>query len=239
MGTGEVSKQRDDSLADNGAEQYARRVLIVEDHPLVADATSELLAKKDGRLSIAVCHTAAEALQAASASAWHRIFLDLDVPGAVGLSLVREFVASGYASRSCVITACGNPELSVQVRALGLLGYIVKAIPVVQFSAALDRVLGGELTFPDNTHLRYDAPVRLTRRQQELLALLQAGLSSKRIAARLAISEGTINNHIGALFKTLRVANRAHAVARAAEIGYLRLAGEVSLDATEFPGDSR
>jgi two-component system response regulator DesR len=216
------SSNTDTAARDESA--LCRRVLIVEDHPLVANATSELLAKKDTGLDIVVCHSADEALRAARASGWFRLFLDLDVPGAHGLSLVREFVALGHGPSSCVITALDSPSLATEVRALGLLGYIVKAIPIAQFSSALDGVLRGEPTFPE-TALRSAAPIRLTKRQQELLALLQAGLSSKQIGARLGISEGTVNNHIAGLLRVLRVSNRTHAVARATELGLLGVQG--------------
>jgi len=210
---------------EEGAGTACRAVLIVEDHPLVAHATSELLARKDATLQIVVCYSAAEALDAARAPDWFRLFLDLDVPGAHGLSLIRQIAALGHAQRSCVITALDRPSLASEARAMGLLGYIVKAIPIARFSAALDSVLRGEPTFPDAA-APSRAPIRLTRRQQELLALLQTGLSSKQIARRLGISEGTVNNHIAGLLRALRVANRTHAVARATELGLLLVPGD-------------
>lgn len=207
-----------------GAGAPRRAVLIVEDHPLVAHATSELLAKKDAGLELVICYSAAEALREARSPDWFRLFLDLDVPGARGLSLVQQVAALGHAQRSCVITALDRPSLATEARALGLLGYIVKAIPIAQFSAALDSVLRGEPTFPDGA-LPCATPVRLTKRQHELLVLLQTGLSSKQIGPRLGISEGTVNNHIAALLRALRVSNRTHAVARATELGLLGVAG--------------
>lgn len=65
-------------------------------------------------------------------------------------------------------------------------------------------------------------PVDLTSRQRDVLELLQRGFSSKRIAAQLRLNRGTVDNHVTALMRTLGVANRGHAIAKAIEFGVLR-----------------
>ncbi len=54
----------------------------------------------------------------------------------------------------------------------------------------------------------------LTRREVEVLALMAEGLSNRRIADRLVISEGTVKFHVNSILKKLRAANRAEAVSR-------------------------
>ncbi|HEU0203228.1 MAG TPA: response regulator transcription factor [Burkholderiaceae bacterium] len=201
-------------------------ILIVEDHPLFAEAIAELLRARSRAYRIEICTSAAEALQAAATSTfWFRVLLDLDVPGAHGLSLVREFVQLGYASRSCVVAAVDRVDLAAELRALGLLGYIVKHLSVAAFSDALDRVVRGEHVFPDHLRDGFQNAVRLTRRQQQLLEYLEEGLSSKEMASELGISEGTVNNYITGLLRVLSVTNRAQAVARGIELGFIGLAG--------------
>jgi transcriptional regulator EpsA len=67
---------------------------------------------------------------------------------------------------------------------------------------------GGEQT--DETAHRSAA---LTRREQEILALMSTGMSNRAIAEKLSRSELTVQNHVHAIFKKLGVRNRVAAVA--------------------------
>jgi len=60
---------------------------------------------------------------------------------------------------------------------------------------------------------------KLTSRQQEVAACVAAGLSNKEIAERLALTEGTVANHIEAILKRLQLRNRVQVAAWAARQG--------------------
>ncbi len=201
-----------------------RSILLVEDHGIVAEATRQLLEQK-AQFDLTICGSAAEAVAAAKMPGnWFRVFLDLEVPGAQGLSLVRDFVELGYRERTCVVTGFASASLVAEVRALGMLGYILKAMSAAQFSAALDAVLRGIPTFPPEVPTSGRTLVRLTKRQQELLECIERGWPSKKIADHMGIAEGTVNNQISGLFRVLGVNNRPQALTRGFELGLIRLA---------------
>lgn len=54
----------------------------------------------------------------------------------------------------------------------------------------------------------------LTRRETEVLSLMADGLTNRRIADRLVISEGTVKFHVNSILRKLRASNRAEAVSR-------------------------
>lgn len=62
---------------------------------------------------------------------------------------------------------------------------------------------------------------RLSSRMTQVLRLIADGKSNLEIAAALGVSEGTVKSHVKRLFRALKVADRAHAVARAFEMGVL------------------
>jgi DNA-binding CsgD family transcriptional regulator/tetratricopeptide (TPR) repeat protein len=62
-------------------------------------------------------------------------------------------------------------------------------------------------------------PAQLTPRQLEVLGLLQEGLPNAEIAARLVISEKTVDHHVSAVLRKLRVHSRGEAAAAAARLG--------------------
>jgi DNA-binding NarL/FixJ family response regulator len=199
-----------------------RPVLIVEDHPLVAEATGKLLARYGDHLTPVICSNAAQALEKLdSRKDWFRIFLDLDVPGAYGLSLAKEVHQRGLGGRCCVVSAFERADYIGEIKSWGFLGYIVKAVAVAEFTSALIKVLAGDPTFPATPLLRRAAATRLTRRQIQLLEFIQAGLSSKEIADELHLAEGTVNNQVTSILQVLEVGSRTHAVVRAIELGLL------------------
>jgi DNA-binding NarL/FixJ family response regulator len=205
------------------SQSQEKPILIVEDHPLVADATSILLAKVHLGVITTICNTADLALaEFGKRSDWYRIFLDLDVPGAYGLSLVRKFASYGAANRMAIITAFDNQAWQAEARKMGILGYIVKASPIEQFVSAIKDVLNGKPAFTEQP-TQVTQVQRLTRRQQDVLCLLQRGYSTKEISAQLRLTPGTVDNHIAGLVRALDVSNRTHAVAKAIELGLLSM----------------
>jgi len=65
-------------------------------------------------------------------------------------------------------------------------------------------------------------PAGLTRREVEVLQLLAAGLSNTEIAARLVVSDRTIDNHVSAILRKLGAHTRDEASAHAAQLGLAR-----------------
>jgi DNA-binding NarL/FixJ family response regulator len=199
------------------------RVLIVEDHPLVSDATRDLLLCDGRARDVAIAATAADALAQVSrdVEAWDLILLDLDVPGARGLSLAHELAQRGLAGRTCIVTALSRPGYVEEAKRLGFLGFIAKSSPLQAFGDELRRVLQGIRTFPDSDRLRPRSTPRLTRQQQRVLDLMGQGLSSKQMARALEISEGTVNNHVNAMLRALGASSRLQAFSKAVQLGLI------------------
>lgn len=205
------------------------RVLIVEDHPLVASATVDLLRREYPGMNPVVVGSAPAAIEQAASDDWFRIFVDLGVPGANGLSLVRMLKELGLASRCCVVTATKDDRMVAEARRMGVLGYIEKSTAVDQFCRAVHDIVLGLPVFPVASAGSEPKIPQLTSRQLAVLCLLYKGLSSKQIAHELEIAEGTVKNHTLALLRALGAANRAHAVARGLELGLLESAVDCEL----------
>ncbi|MGZ3241074.1 MAG: response regulator [Burkholderiaceae bacterium] len=202
----------------------SKLILLVEDHPVVAQATNVLLMRMDASLKVTVCGSATSALaELTKTRNWHRIFLDIDVPGAHGLSLARQVAKMGVANKCTIITASDNAQWRAEAIAMGMLGYIVKATCVEDFTNALVAVLKGDATFLETSSSDKPQAIRLTRRQQDVLRLICRGLSTPEIAIQLGLTNGTVDDHVKALLMALDVKNRAQAVAKAIELGQIDL----------------
>jgi DNA-binding NarL/FixJ family response regulator len=199
----------------------AESILIVDDHPMVAASMCALLDRLRPGVQVTIHNHGDAALAALRArDDWFRVFLDVDVPGAHGLSLARQFAASAAGARCVLVTAADKPQWQAEAASMGLLGYIVKSAPIERFVADLEAVLAGVAVFPPGAAAAAASAVHLTPRQKEVLHLLLRGFTSKRIAAELGLTTGTVHNHVAALSGALGVRNRAQLVAKAIELGY-------------------
>ena len=79
------------------------------------------------------------------------------------------------------------------------------------------------MTRRNTTRVATGSESALSRREQEILALLADGLVNKQIAARLGISTNTVKTHLELLFGKLDVTTRAEAVATGVKRGLLLL----------------
>jgi DNA-binding NarL/FixJ family response regulator len=63
----------------------------------------------------------------------------------------------------------------------------------------------------------------LTRREQEVLALVADGLHNRDIAMRLGVSEHTVKFHLGAIFGKLNASTRTEAVQKGLRMGVIEI----------------
>jgi len=96
--------------------------------------------------------------------------------------------------------------------------------PFVAALAAPDEAVATAEPYPEVSappFLRAGArDIGLTERQAEVLECILQGMPNKLICRRLQISPGTVKNHVSAILRRLRVANRTQAVVIAARLGF-------------------
>ena len=141
---------------------------------------------------------------------------------------------SGRSARTSVIVLTDGEIGSRQEEFLaaltaGAVGYLPLTISPESLSAAVRAVLQGELAIPRALiailvdHLRKRSARRhlmisphrtidLTEREWDVLELMQEGLSTAEIAARLVISDVTVRRHVGGVLKKLKVQTRQEAL---------------------------
>ncbi|PRE70289.1 DNA-binding response regulator [Burkholderia multivorans] len=195
-------------------------VLVVDAHPIVANAIGRALTDLNDRIDVTVCHSASGAMDVfRRMSDWFRIFLDLDLPGG-GLPFARQFHASGVADRCAIVTAALRRPWIDEAKRLGMIAYLAKGAPLGAFSDALQSVLDGRSAFPD---IAADAGfgMRLTRRQRDVLSLVCSGHSTKEVATMLNLALGTVDNHIASAMRVLGARNRTHVITRAIALGLI------------------
>ena len=207
----------------------AKRVLIADDHPLYRDALRAIVPQAFPGACVSEAGSQSEVCALVTSDGpFDLIVLDLNLPGAAGLSCLKQARASAPLTPIIVVSATDDPHTMSEVVLAGAAGYVPKAAPRQVLIDALRAIMGGGTYLPaaavaalrraqagGQSAARPRPSDELTSRQKRVLKLLAAGLSNKRIARELEISEITVKAHVSLILKKLRVANRVQAAIEA------------------------
>jgi DNA-binding NarL/FixJ family response regulator len=194
-------------------------VLVVEDHPLIAESLVTCI--KGGHPNLFV--EAAHSLRAAGNSLKNRptpilIVTDLTLVDANGIDAVRALQAAAPQTPLLVFTAIEDPALRDLAIDLGVAGYLLKSTATAGLCAEISRLIGEDSSVVHSTTSAGSSAEilirELTKKQTEILDELVAGRSNKEIATRLGISDQTVNSHMKEILSRLGVRNRTQAVSR-------------------------
>jgi DNA-binding NarL/FixJ family response regulator len=183
-------------------------VLIVDDAPAVRDGLRRLVGTLSGVASVSLASSGDEALVRCLSDRPDLILLDVRMPGMSGLECARRLLHSDPSVRIVMLTAGEDPQAVATAVAHGAAGYISKDATKLEMGLAIHHVGGGDRRAPE-------APpaFRLSERETQVLAGMSRGMSNGEIGRELYLSEDTIKTHARRLFRKLRAADRAQAVA--------------------------
>jgi DNA-binding NarL/FixJ family response regulator len=204
-------------MTTQSAEDVPPRVLIADDHPLYCDALRAVVPQACPGADIGEAASQEEVLAAVTGRAFSLILLDLNLPGATGLSCLHALRRIAPTTPIVVVSAVGDPKIMQDAVMGGASAFIPKSAPSQVLINALKVILAGGTYMPTGilSALRnadnHPGRDELTLRQRRVLELLSTGLSNKRIARELEISEITVKAHVSAIFRKLGVANRMQA----------------------------
>lgn len=200
-----------------GAGGTPPRILIADDHPLYCDALQAVVPQACAGADIREATSQKKVLAAvAGAACFDLVLLDLNLPGATGLSCLHALRRLAPTTPIVVVSAVGDPKVMQDVVMGGASAFIPKSAPSQVQINALRVIIAGGTYMPTGivSALRNADPPGhsdLTLRQRRVLELLSTRLSNKRIARELDISEITVKAHVLAIFRKLGVTNRTEA----------------------------
>jgi DNA-binding NarL/FixJ family response regulator len=202
------------------------RILSVEDHPVFREGLSTIIGSQQDMLLVAQAATAAEAMKEFRLHRPDVTLMDLRLPGANGTDTIVAIRGESPKARIIVLTTSdGDAEIQRALRA-GASAYILKSTPKDELLAVIRSVHAGNRHVPPEVATRlaeYFGDEALTPRELEVLQLIRDGSKNKEIAARLNISETTVNFHIKNLVSKLQANDRTHAVTIAIRRGVLQI----------------
>jgi DNA-binding NarL/FixJ family response regulator len=205
-----------------------RRIIIVDDHPLFRAALGNIVSQIGPGYAVREIE-GFESLTAALKAdrEWDLVLLDLNIPGAEGLSGLLLLRAEFPELPIMIVSAVADPLVIREAVELGASGYLAKSADPAEIRKALGAVLAGDIYIPEGVSLEgAQADTALMRRlasltpqQVRVLMMLAEGLMNKQIAHQLSISEATVKAHVSTILQKLDVDSRTQAVIAASRIG--------------------
>lgn len=193
-------------------------ILIIDDHPLVSDGIRTMLQDVDEYTVCGNCRTAEEALDFLARSRPEIILLDISLPDMNGLQLCAEIRKTNKESKILGLTSTNEVGIIIGFMKSGGNGYLLKNMERSELLEALRLVMNGRQFMSkaagekvmESFHSQSVNPGNiptLTRREQEIIELIDKGLTGPQIADKLFLSHFTVETHRKNLMKKLHVNN--------------------------------
>lgn len=182
-------------------------IFVVDDHPLMREAIGMLIRRLSPKTPIIELDRIAVVAAAVTQHGEPTLIcLDLKLPDTHGVSGIRELKRHYPNLPMVVLTAMSADDYKDLAMEAGADAFIEKTANATEISNALRPFLSADL--------ETEAPVtveKLSKRQKQLLILLDKGQSNRDIAETLQISEHTVKVHLWRLFRRLDVKSRSQA----------------------------
>jgi DNA-binding NarL/FixJ family response regulator len=206
-----------------------RRVVIVEDHPLMSSALEATLEGADGFTVVGTVTSGPQAEPLVSRTLPDLVLLDLTLPGLDGLGCLALLRERHPETTVVVLSGMDDDEMVERALAGGAAAFVRKSIAPADLPVLLRQVLlgSGDFATPriartvvtQATHQSQLAEARaeargetgLTARELEVLEAVARGLPNRAVAKELFLSDQTVKRHLRRIYRKLGVANRTEA----------------------------
>jgi len=210
-------------------------VLLADDHALIRKGFRLIL---DAEPDVQVAGEASDGMTAVSMASALRpdvVLMDVRMPGRDGIQATRDITAAGLPSKVLILTTFDLDEYVYAGLRAGASGFLLKDTQPEDLVAAIRTVASGDAVLapgatrrlirkftqqqPEHASDGRAEQIRgtLTGREQDVFALMAAGLSNGEIASRLHLSAGTIKIHVSRILAKLGLRDRVQAVVLAYE----------------------
>ncbi len=213
------------------------RALVVDDHPLIQEAVSNVLRRLEPEAAIDMAGDCEHGLDLAGhGTEPDLVLLDLNLPGLSGIPALKLWRTRFPGIPVVVLSALTDQQTVLAAIGSGAAGFIPKSSSNEVMLNALRLVLAGGKYLPPEVLWRSGGdkitPPRarhgttlavetlgLSGRQAEVLKLIASGASNKVICRELGLAERTVKAHVTAVFRALKVTSRTQAAIEASKLG--------------------
>lgn len=210
-------------LEEAAAVADAIRVAVIDDHPLFREGVARILADV-GFDIVAEGESGDDALRIAGESSPDIMLMDISMPGG-GVNALGQILERHPTQKVVMLTVSELTDDVSEALRHGARAYVLKGVGPKTLTEILHLVAQGETYVSPTLSARVvsdlsarslaaerKTPIdQLTDREREILDLVSAGFSNKRIALQLDTHEKTVKHYMTRILAKLRVSNRTEA----------------------------
>lgn len=211
------------------------KILHIDDHQLFTEGLAIALTNSELECEI---HSALNAREAFKLLEKHLdfdlILLDLSMPELEGSHFIQGLFERNVVVPVAILSANEDARKIKQVLGLGAVAFLPKSLGTKQLIDSLKLIEQGNIIIPEEINQAIErlpqkiansfensSQSNISKRQKDVLQLIQQGLSNRAIAEVLSISETTVKSHVQSLFQIFNANNRMDCVLKATELGQL------------------
>ncbi|AXV42495.1 DNA-binding response regulator [Staphylococcus warneri] len=197
-------------------------MIIAEDQHMLRKAMVQLIELNDDLKVIADVGNGNEALELIKTYEPDIAILDIEMPGMTGIEVLAESKALKLQTKIIVVTTFKRPGYFEKAVANDVDAYVLKERSIDELVNTIQKVVKGKKEYSDSlmtSLITYTNP--LTHKEQVVLREIGNGLSSKDIADKLYLSNGTIRNYTSSIIDKLEAENRFDAWKIATNNGWI------------------
>lgn len=206
------------------------KILIADDHQLLADALAQLVKDNEAGSEVLQAASLDDAMETMDReSAVEIVLVDYDLPGLGGVEGL-ERIRSRHPQVPCAIfSGSEDVRLATSALASGAAGFIPKSMSAPAFFHAIKLMQIGEKFIPAELYETMTNQTSVNRvnaeeaegfvmrtglspRESDVLRALVKGVSNREIGHELGVEEVTIKLHLRRIYKKIGAANRTQAV---------------------------
>jgi len=208
------------------------RVLLVDDHAIVRKGLAMVLRLEPDIEIVGQAESGETAIVMAQPLKPDLVLLDFVMNGMNGEQTAAALRKLSPKTRILMLTGVDLDDRVLKMLATDADGYVIKNIEAEQLAEAIRTVVRGEAylhptlarhLLESNRQPAPAPPIKLTRRETEVLRLMATPATYKQIAVKLYVSEETIRTHAKHILGKLQQPNRAQAVLAAVRAGLIDL----------------
>ncbi|MBB6627761.1 response regulator transcription factor [Nocardioides sp. KIGAM211] len=206
------------------------RVLVVDDHEVLATSLAAVLDREPDLRSVGVAPTLEKARSLVRTTTPDVVLLDHRMPDGDGVAAIADLLRLRPSLRIVMLTASAADHVLVSAIEAGASGFVSKTRSLNEVTAAVRAAASGEAVISPEMLARLlprlhrggrSRHEELTEREREVLDLVADGLTNSAIAERLVVSVHTVRNHIANLSAKLGAHSKLEALSIAVREGLL------------------
>jgi len=189
------------------SDAIVRKVIVVDDHPLVRQGIATLIAQEGDLEVCGEAASAAEALQAMDQCMPDIALVDLTLKDSSGLELIKDMRIRFPKVQILVLSMRDEGFYAERVLRAGARGYVTKEEGRYRIIEGIRKVLAGQIYLSEKMATKVMGKIvggidpagtsmdELTDRELEVFELIGKGLATREIAGKLSISSKTVDSH--------------------------------------------